>query len=216
MTKSVFLLLAPLALAACVGNTTESGDDGALADELVERTIVTISADGTPTSRVVTVTRAEVLREVEERAHIAEAAARDDAAGSEALGTAQQATTLADDSCLNSSIWVYDVTAGPNCLANSGASDCPWKKPGYHEICFKTDNTAAWGVSLQSYYRELRVYPLPPLTWKYATRSYWPGTNAGYFLTDKVEFGVESFSSWGPLTNAGYYAQTSYFLGLDQ
>jgi len=216
MTKSVFLLLAPVALAACVGTTTESGDEGALADELIERTIVTIGADGTPTSRVVTVTHAQVLREVAERAHLAEAAAQGDAAGGEALGTTQQAATVYDGSCDGPSLWVYDVTAGPNCLAGTGASDCPWNKPGHRQICFMTDNTPAWGVYLQDYIRKWYAPPFSPLYWKYATRSYYPGANSGYFLTDKVEFGLEAFSSWGPLTNAGYYAQNSFFLALDQ
>ena len=187
-----FVFLA--ASAACGSGDPSSAGATATASEgttsampLYSRTIVRLNKDGTSTATNVLVSQAQ--RESESRERAAAQAAR-------ASGARVFEPDISQVSCAGSDIWLY---TSASCSSSSRG-----------EICFYGAGTA----NMSNYqWCNLR----PPLyctpgsqywtEWTDSVRSYWPGTEYGYFYgVDGDVYGDEHFTSPQSCTPAGTWA----------
>jgi hypothetical protein len=139
-------------------------------------TSVHTNADGTTDVTYSTITLEQELAENAARAKQFEVNA-------DGLGTAAEAI-MVDGTCASQSLWVFDQTDGGGnrlCLDGPGAADlASFCRLRFRNVCF--------------------------FDWSMAVRSYWPGTEDGFFSDGHF---FEVFSANQPLTNAGFAQQST-------
>lgn len=195
--KSKAWMVGMVSLVALGAGCASSGDDQP-DESVVERTIVHRHADGTET-----VTTEEITVEQAR----AEVAARERAA----IGTTGQHTEAVtqDTGCAGASTWLWDSTGQTG-----------------REICFYSDGTYGAGgggfVNLGSYCRIRRPVTINGKTlyfctayWSGAVRSYWAGSQGGYFEHSAPPNCNEYFSTYQKVDSAGSCAQSADTLALN-
>jgi hypothetical protein len=169
-------------------------------NDTVYRTVVRFDAKGNPQAKTFEVTAAQAEAERDARANRPQPAVTTQ--NGETVASTGEAIT-ADSSCVGADVWVYDTTG------------CQAATQNQNEICFYGAGTA----DLSQYYRRIcGTYTCWYPTWEDAVRSYWPGTESGYFWGRSGDlFNLEYFQTeWQQgCTNAGIWAQDAYALTLN-
>lgn len=149
-----------------------AGETFADGDELVEKTMVVFGGGGKPEIRTEWITRRE--QEAMKRAR-ARSAARRSAADS----TPNSIDPITGDpACGGNSLWLFDAAGLQGrmlCLA-------------------RTSSSQVAGSALKDFFRT--ASGKIPLSWAFAVRSFWAGTDGGYFRTVTLPYPLEAFDMW--------------------